>query len=171
MFNNNDRQHDSRWTRVNVLFGGRVKTDSHRWSSRRFFLVALTNKMLNLVSSAFVATWSLRSTAPSPSSTASHWSHTNHHFSSVCKSRTSTRKRYQAGDLPALLCQIWTSLMRPRVCGTVNKNWSISPRPNLARFGSFNIRGSLSLIEPYSWTNTSAVVLLFCWNPVCSVIS
>ena len=54
--NSNNRQQDTRWTRVNLLWGGRAMTENHRWPSLRLFVVFSVNRWLNSVICSLPAT-------------------------------------------------------------------------------------------------------------------
>ena len=70
--NNNDTQQLTRCTLVKLLFVGLDTTENHRWSFVNFLRTEDEKRWLKAVRSFIPATGSIRSTAPSSSSTASH---------------------------------------------------------------------------------------------------
>ena len=96
------KQHESLCTRVKRDLTGRMKMLNHICLSVMFFCVVLKNKWLNVAASSGPATAMVRSSEPSPSSTAMVFSLMNKYLRLSFKSWTMIRDRFQDGDFPVM---------------------------------------------------------------------
>ena len=122
------RQQVALWTRVNLLLGGLVTTDNHKWPSEKLFEPRAFNEYLKVfISSAGIGVRSL-SILPSPFSSANQVLPLNVHCFPVWWSFTVKWRRNHDGCFPELSCHIWMYWITPREVGIWITNESSFPR-------------------------------------------
>lgn len=169
------RQQVALWTRVNLLHGGLVTTDSHKCPSEKLLELLEFIEYLNvLVSSGEIGVISL-SIFPSPFSKANQLLLRNVHFFPVWRSLIIAWLKYQDGCFPELSCLTWIYWTSPNDIGKWMMNPSSFPRastvlPVLIMF-LLSIMGWLSASLPWMTMATLASVPEFLHTPVTTVSS
>ena len=168
------RQHVALCTRVNLLQGGLVTTESHRWPSQKLSEPLEFSEYLNVfVSTDEIGNRSL-SIFPSPFSNANQVLLRNVHVFPVWRSLTVARLKYHEGffpELSCLTCMYWTS---PNDIGRWITNASSFPRARTVLeviMFLLSIMGWLSVSLPWMTMITLASVPDPLHTPVTTVSS
>lgn len=152
------RQQEARWDRLKLLRDGFSSTENHRWASVKSLYNLLLKTLENVVRSFSDAGVNSRMIAPSSSSNANHRSQINTVTASVCRFRTKTRFRNQAGANPWLSCQTLSEASEPKEPATEIKKALALPCLNVGRLSSFKMQIPLSSRSPTNRHDTWAVV-------------